>query len=123
MINYLFSIKNLFLGKAYAQSSIFPLLKAPHAGGGAENYDLLDILYLVGSIIQILLTLASIVAVIYIIIGGFKYISSAGNPEGVQQAKSTLLWAIVGLIICLAAVLIVRFAWGEILGTSLPESF
>ncbi len=130
MINYLSFIKNLFFTKAYAQAAPTPaptpwplLLQPPHAGAGSENYELIDVLYLIGNIISIFLILASVVAVIYIIIGGFKYVSSVGNPETIQQAKSTLLWAIIGLVICLAAVLIVRFVWSKILGTPPPESF
>ena len=44
-----------------------------------------------------------------IIYGGFRYITSGGSSEGVGAAKSTLIYAIIGLIIVALAQLIVQF--------------
>lgn len=48
-------------------------------------------------------------AVIMIIIGGFKYITSSGDSANVQSAKNTILFAIVGLIIVAMAQVITGF--------------
>jgi hypothetical protein len=44
-----------------------------------------------------------------VIIGGFRYIVSNGDSNGVSGAKNTILYAIVGLVIVLFAQVIVRF--------------
>ncbi len=61
--------------------------------------------------------IVGIVAVIMIIIGGFRYITSSGNPDKVSGAKNTLIYAIVGLIIVALAQFIVRFVLSKSTGT------
>lgn len=41
--------------------------------------------------------------VLFIIIGGIRYIISGGDPSGISRAKDTILYAIVGLVITVAA--------------------
>ncbi len=50
-------------------------------------------------IIRDFLQLLPIAAVLFIIIGGFQMVLSAGNEERLAQAKRTVLWAIFGLVI------------------------
>ena len=47
-------------------------------------------------------------AVLMVIIGGYLWISSAGNPEKVKQAQGTLTWAIIGLVFITIAVLLIN---------------
>lgn len=61
------------------------------------------------NIINIFSIIVGAVSVIMIIIGGFRYIISAGDSSGVSGAKNTILYAIVGLVIVLFAQVIVRF--------------
>ena len=49
------------------------------------------------------------VSIIMIIYGGFRYITSGGDSGRVGNAKNTLLYAIVGLIIVAIAQIIVHF--------------
>jgi len=90
----------------YAQNNIpaneIPVPKPSRAVGGG----LLDIITKVSNT---LLLLVGIVAVLFLIIGGFQYIISAGNPETVNKAKTTILYAIIGLIVTLIAWAIVSF--------------
>jgi hypothetical protein len=60
-------------------------------------------------IVNILSVVVGIVAVIMIIVGGFRYITSGGSSEKVTAAKNTLLYAIIGLVIVALAQVIVRF--------------
>lgn len=53
--------------------------------------------------------IVGIVAVIMIIISGFKYITAGGDSGKVSSAKSTLIYAIVGLAIVALAQFIVQF--------------
>ncbi len=52
------------------------------------------------------LGLAGIVLFVLLLIGGFKYITSGGDPKAVESAKGTLTHAILGLVIILGAYLI-----------------
>lgn len=53
--------------------------------------------------------LAGIVSIVFLIVGGVRYIISAGNPEGLKGAKNTVLYALVGLVISIMAYGIVTF--------------
>lgn len=64
---------------------------------------------LVTTIINIFSVIVGIVAVIMIVFGGFKYITSGGDSGNIQTAKNTILFAIVGLIIVAMAQIIVKF--------------
>lgn len=60
-------------------------------------------------IINIFSIIVGIAAVVMIIFGGFKYITSAGNQENIKSAKQTLIYAIIGLVIVALAQVIVKF--------------
>jgi hypothetical protein len=64
---------------------------------------------LIRRVINFLSLIVGVVAVIMIIIGGFRYITSGGSDTGVTSAKNTILYAIIGLIIVALAQLLVRF--------------
>ena len=64
---------------------------------------------LVHQIINILSFIVGFVAVIMIIVGGFRYITSGGNDTNVTGAKNTILYAIIGLIIVALSQIIVHF--------------
>ncbi len=62
-----------------------------------------------------LIQLAGVVSVLALIVVGFLYITSAGDPERKNLAKSSLKWVIIGFIIIFLAWLMVDFllsAWG-----------
>ncbi len=60
-------------------------------------------------LINIFSAVIGVVAVIMIIFGGFRYITSGGNDTSVTSAKNTILYAIIGLVIVALAQLLVRF--------------
>ncbi len=64
---------------------------------------------IVSQIINILSLAVGVVAVVMIIVGGFKYITSGGDSGNVTGAKNTILYAVVGLIVVALAQVIVRF--------------
>lgn len=59
-------------------------------------------------VINALLALAGSAAVIFIIIGGFRYLTSAGNEELAEKGKKTLVTSIIGLAVVVLAAAIVR---------------
>ena len=60
-------------------------------------------------VIQVISLIAGIAAVIMIVVGGLRYITSGGDSSKVASAKSSIIYAIVGLIIVALAQIIVRF--------------
>lgn len=66
------------------------------------------------AIVNLLLYVAGGIAIIMIIFGGMRYVLSTGNPTKVQDAKNTILYAIVGLVIAVGAYAIVAFVTGRL---------
>ena len=71
-----------------------------------------DVLNIINAAIGIL----GIICVVVIIIGGVTYMTSSGNADKVKKGKDTILYGIIGLIICVLAFAIVNFVIGNILG-------
>jgi uncharacterized membrane protein len=69
---------------------------------------------IVNNVVNIFSWIVGIVSVIMIIFGGFKYITSGGDSNGVTSAKNTILFAIVGLVIVALAQVIVKFVIGTV---------
>lgn len=57
---------------------------------------------------------AGIAAIIMIMIGSFKYITSNGDSNNVQSAKNTILYAVIGLAVAAAAPSIVSFVLSKL---------
>lgn len=71
---------------------------------------------LISNIINILIYVAGTASVIVIIVGGIMYIVSGGNESNTKRAKDAILYAIIGLIISLAAFAIVNYVLGGLGG-------
>ena len=82
---------------------------AKNQDGSPNITGLQDIVKLLVNLVHIALALAGLLAVVFIIIGGIKYITSAGSPEGTKSAKNTLTGAIAGLVVALLAYVVVSF--------------
>ena len=67
-------------------------------------------------VIQILLAIAGLVAVIFLIVGGFRYITAGGNEETAESAKKTITNAIIGIVIIILAFVIVRVISNALIG-------
>ncbi|TXG76669.1 hypothetical protein E6Q11_04210 [Candidatus Dojkabacteria bacterium] len=61
------------------------------------------------NVLKLVFGIAGGIAVIMIVLGGFKYITSLGNAQNVAKAKDTILYAVIGLIVCILAYAIVGF--------------
>lgn len=64
-------------------------------------------------IVNIFSIIVGAVAIIMLIFGGFKYITSGGESGRVSGAKNTIVYAIIGLIIVALAQLIVHFVLAQ----------
>ncbi len=63
-----------------------------------------------------LLGIAGAIAVLFIVIGGVKLVTSAGNPKRLEDAKKTLTYAIIGLIAVLLSTVILNIIAGDFVG-------
>ena len=83
------------------------------ASGGNTNCttsNSTDSIYkLASKVVNIFSVIVGIVAVVMVIFGGFKYITSGGDSNSISGAKNTLIYAIIGLIIVALAQFIVHF--------------
>jgi len=62
------------------------------------------------TLLQIFFAILSALAVLFIVIGGLRYTISGGSPEDMNRAKSTIIYAIIGLVVAISAEAIVTFA-------------
>lgn len=58
---------------------------------------------LIAFIIQLALLLVGSVAILFLIWGGFRYITAGGNPDAVKKARATITNAIIGLVVVILA--------------------
>ena len=68
-----------------------------------------DLTNLIKNVVNILLFIVGIAAVIMIIIGGLRYVTSSGDQSQVTAAKNTILYSVVGLVVAALAYAIVNF--------------
>lgn len=61
-------------------------------------------------ILQLVLGILGAVALLMIVIAGLRYITSAGDPQKTANARSTIILALVGLVIAISAEAILTFA-------------
>lgn len=80
--------------------------------GGGDG----DLVGKITTIINVIIGLLGIVAVIVIIMGGVSYMTSSGDAGKVKKAKDTILYGVIGLIICALAFAIVNFVITNIIG-------
>ncbi len=62
---------------------------------------------LIKKILNILLTLGGVVAVLFIVLGGYEYITSRGSEERAKSGRKTMTYAIIGLVAILLAFMMV----------------
>src|SRR3989344_3550492 len=71
-----------------------------------ENGSIIDI---VATFIALALIVASVLCLVFIIVGGISFILSAGNEEKIKKAVHTIRYAIIGLIVTFVAFFAVSF--------------
>ncbi|MFA6494817.1 MAG: hypothetical protein WC246_00400 [Candidatus Paceibacterota bacterium] len=93
-----------FLGGAvFAQGSIAPIL--PITGPQTPN----ELVQWIIQMVQWFYTIIFILAVFFILLSAFYFITSGGDAEKVAKAKSTLLYAVVGVAVGLLSYSIILF--------------
>ena len=68
----------------------------------------------ISTVLTIVFSITGAIAVMIIVIAGFRFILSQGEPQKVAQARNAIVYASVGLIVSILAVTIVGFVIGNI---------
>lgn len=66
------------------------------------------------AVINTLLVVVGIIAVVMMIVGGLKLITSNGDASSVTSGKNTIMYAIIGLVLALLSFGIVNFVIAEL---------
>lgn len=77
--------------------------------GGCDGSSGRKVSSLLSKVINFLSWLVGLIAVIMIIVGGFKFIISGGDPNATKSARNTIIYALVGVAVAALAQLMVRF--------------
>lgn len=93
----------LLVGVIGVVATLFNAEAAYAIDGAAQTQTFID------NIVKVMVGIAGAVAVVYMVAGGFQYITSSGHPEKLDKAKKTLLYSGIGLGIVLIAYTIVDF--------------
>ncbi len=80
-------------------------------GSGSE-----DLVGSVTGILNAIIGVLGLVCVVVMIIGGVNYMTSSGDAGKVKKAKDTILYGLIGLVVCVLAFAIVNFVIGNIIG-------
>jgi len=83
-----------------------PNLPIEEGGPGPATFKALEVIF--GNILSVAFALAGFATFVMLIIGGFRYLTSTGDPKATAQARGTLTWAIVGLLFLIGAWFILR---------------
>jgi len=77
--------------------------------GGSQRQTLFGPGGVFTSVANTLTFVVGAVSVIYLIIGGFRYVTSGGDSKAVTAAKDTILYAIIGVVVAIVAFGVVNF--------------
>lgn len=98
------------------QISVDAMNATPQQGEKQQSANLrVFIQVLALNIVEILMQVVAYVCVAFIIIGGFKYITSAGSPDGNSSGRQTIQNALIGLVISMVSVGIINFVAGGLI--------
>lgn len=62
---------------------------------------------LFSNVLSVAAAFGGILLFIIIMVAGFKFVTSGGNPKAVESAKNTLTYAIIGAVLLASAYLII----------------
>ena len=63
---------------------------------------------LIANVLRVAITFIGLAGFVMLLVGAYRYLISGGNSKGMDTARNTLTFAVVGLVVALSAFLIVR---------------
>jgi len=97
---------------AMAQGSTINIGQPPIEDVNPTDGNVLGFTTTVSAVINYLIGFLGLIALVVVLVGGFKWMTAGGDEKKVKAAKDTLIAGVVGLIIVLSAWVIVRFVLG-----------
>lgn len=94
---------------ADASSSITDGLNAACGNGAASACNKIGYKAVFANITNTLIFLVGAIAVVMIIVGGLRYVTSNGDSKRTQAAKETIQYAVVGVVVAILSYAIVNF--------------
>ena len=92
----------------YTATSVFAQLPSWSNTSGETPAKISDLEVVFSRILGIAIPAAGIAAFIMLIAGGFKYLTSGGDPKKSQEAQQTITYAVIGLILLVSAYIIIN---------------
>jgi hypothetical protein len=78
--------------------------------------------HIVLNVVEIAMMLVVYLTVFFILYGGFQFLTSMGEADAAAKARTTILNAVIGLVISLVAVAAVNFIVTGLMGNATPSS-
>lgn len=83
--------------------SVLVVLLSAAPAFAADSANVTRVQNFIQNIIQVLVTLAGLLAAAFFVLGGIGYITSSGNPESLERSKRTLVYSGIGLAVAIGA--------------------
>jgi type IV secretion system pilin len=77
--------------------------------GGTGGSDATALPELIKNTINIMLYIAGVIAVVIIVVGSLRFVTSEGDAQAANKAKNSVVYALVGLVVAVLAYAIVNF--------------
>lgn len=77
---------------------------APIPAGGT----VLSLLQIAQNVLDFLLSIVGIIAIIMLVIGGFMYLTAAGDEDRINTGKKIAKYSVIGIAIALSSIVLVR---------------
>ncbi|MCK9368888.1 hypothetical protein M0R04_02825 [Candidatus Dojkabacteria bacterium] len=98
-----------FATSMLVSSTVFAASAADYISGITAGTGQGNLLTFIQGALNLVISLAALVAVGVLIFSGVRYIVAAGDEKKVEEATKGITFAVVGLVICFIAVIVVRF--------------
>ncbi len=86
--------------------------------GNETNLGNKDPRMIAAAVIRVILGFLGIIAVVLILLGGFKWMTAAGNEDKIDEAKKIISAGVIGLVIILASYGIANFVIDSVLNAT-----
>ncbi len=120
LIAFSFAASALMLGANYAHAQALGADEFFGSAGSGSDFAAeaglgeADLTTTIAQIIRVALGFLGIIAVVIILMGGFKWMTAGGNDDKVKDAKKLIISGIIGLVIVLSAYAIAQFVITQI---------
>ena len=118
------TVKNRWLWLMAAVIFFAPLLSQAQVSldlpGSFANLASQDIKVTIGNLVQIVIGFLGVLVVLYMLYGGFLWMTSGGDEKKIEQAKKMIVAAVIGLLIVLAAFSITSFIVNSLIKSTGP---